>query len=145
MLNFEYYTPTKVVFGKDAEKDVGRLILENSAKKILLHYGSGSVKKTGLLDRIKKSLDENSLEYVELGGVKPNPRLSLVYEGIALGKREKVDFILAIGGGSVIDSAKAIAYGIKDEGDVWDFFAKKRVSIPASFGLNLSIIAERSS
>lgn len=142
MLNFEYYTPTKVVFGKDAEKDVGRLILENSAKKILLHYGSGSVKKTGLLDRIKKSLDENSLEYVELGGVKPNPRLSLVYEGIALGKREKVDFILAIGGGSVIDSAKAIAYGIKDEGDVWDFFAKKRLATSAlSIGVVLTIAA----
>ena len=142
MLNFEYFTPTKVVFGKDAEKDVGRLILENSAKKILLHYGSGSVKKTGLLDRIKKSLDENSLEYVELGGVKPNPRLSLVYEGIALGKREKVDFILAIGGGSVIDSAKAIAYGIKDEGDVWDFFAKKRLATSAlPIGIVLTIAA----
>ena len=142
MLNFEYFTPTKVVFGKNAEKDVGRLILENSAKKILLHYGSGSVKKTGLLDRIKKSLDENSLEYVELGGVKPNPRLSLVYEGIELGKREKVDFILAIGGGSVIDSAKAIAYGIKDEGDVWDFFAKKRLATSAlPIGVVLTIAA----
>ena len=142
MLNFEYFTPTKVVFGKDTEKDVGRLILENSAKKILLHYGSGSIRKTGLLDRIKKSLDENGLEYVELGGVKPNPRLSLVYEGIELGKREKVDFILAIGGGSVIDSAKAIAYGIKDEGDVWDFFAKKRLASSAlPIGVVLTIAA----
>jgi len=142
MLNFEYYTPTKVVFGKDAEKDVARLILEYTAKKILLHYGSGSIRETGLLDRIKKSLDENSLEYVELGGVKPNPRLSLVYEGIELGKREKVDFILAIGGGSVIDSAKAIAYGIKDEGDVWDFFAKKRLATSAlPIGVVLTIAA----
>ncbi len=142
MLNFEYFTPTKVVFGKDAEKDVGRLILENSAKKILLHYGSGSVKNSGLLDKIKKTLDENDLQYIELGGVKPNPRLSLVYEGIALGKREKVDFILAIGGGSVIDSAKAIAYGIKDEGDVWDFFAKKRLASSAlPIGVVLTIAA----
>ena len=131
MLNFEYYTPTKVVFGKDAEKDVARLILEYTAKKILLHYGSGSIRETGLLDRIKKTLGEAGLAYIELGGVKPNPRLSLVYEGIEIGKRENVDFILAIGGGSVIDSAKAIAYGIKDEGDVWDFFAKKRLATSA--------------
>ena len=142
MLNFEYYTPTKVVFGKDAENEVARLILEHSTKKILLHYGSGSVKKTGLLDRIKKTLDENGLAYIELGGVKPNPRLSLVYEGIELGKRENVDFILAIGGGSVIDSAKAIAYGIKDSGDVWDFFAKKRVASSAlPIGAVLTIAA----
>ena len=142
MLNFEYYAPTKVVFGKDSEKEVGRLILEQNAKKILLHYGSGSVKKTGLLDRIKKTLDENNLQYVELGGVKPNPRLSLVYEGIALGKRENVDFILAIGGGSVIDSAKAIAYGIKDSGDVWDFFAKKRIATSSlPIGVVLTIAA----
>ena len=142
MLNFEYYTPTKVVFGKDAENEVARLILEHSTKKILLHYGSGSVKKTGLLDTIKKILDENGLAYIELGGVKPNPRLSLVYEGIELGKRENVDFILAIGGGSVIDSAKAIAYGIKDSGDVWDFFAKKRVASSAlPIGVVLTIAA----
>ena len=96
MLNFEYYTPTKIVFGKDSEKDVARLILEYSAKKILLHYGGGSVKKTGLLDRIKKALDENGLQYVELGGVKPNPRLSLVYEGIKLGKRENVTSFLLL-------------------------------------------------
>lgn len=142
MRNFEYYTPTKVVFGKDAEKDVARLILENCARKILLHYGSGSVKNSGLLDRIKSILDENNLQYVELAGVKPNPRLSLVYEGIELGKHENVDFILAIGGGSVIDSAKAIAYGIKDEGDVWDFFAKKRVASSAlPIGVVLTIAA----
>ena len=142
MLNFEYYTPTKVVFGKDSEKDVARLVLECSAKKILLHYGSGSIKKTGLLDRIKNILDENDLEYVELGGVKPNPRLSLVYEGIKIGKHNNVDFILAIGGGSVIDSAKAIAYGIKDDGDVWDFFAKKRVATSAlPIGVVLTIAA----
>ncbi|MGP1438077.1 MAG: iron-containing alcohol dehydrogenase [Treponema sp.] len=142
MLNFEYYTPTKVVFGKDAEKNIGKLILECSSKKILLHYGGGSVKKSGLLDNIKKILEENRLEYIELGCVKPNPRLSLVYEGIELGKKENVDFVLAVGGGSVIDSAKAIAYGIKNEGDVWDFFAKKRTACSClPIGVVLTIAA----
>ena len=137
MLDFDYFTPTKVVFGKGKEKDVGNLICLNGGKKVLLHYGSGSVKKSGLLDRIKASLEEKKLEYVELGGVVPNPRLSLVHEGIALGRKEKIDFILAVGGGSVIDSSKAIAYGIKDDGEVWDFFEHKRVP---SFALPIGVV-----
>ena len=126
MENFLYYTPTKVVFGKGTEKQIGTLVKEYSCKKVLVHYGSGSVKKSGLLDRIYASLDEAGISYISLGGVVPNPRLSLVYEGIALCKREEVDFILAVGGGSVIDSAKAIGYGVTNEGDVWDFYEKKR-------------------
>ena len=126
MENFEYYAPTKVVFGKGTEKQVGELIVQQGCKKVLVHYGSGSVKRSGLLDRIYASLDEAEVNYVELGGVVPNPRLSLVYKGIDLCKEEGVDFILAVGGGSVIDSAKAIGYGVANEGDVWDFYEKKR-------------------
>ena len=126
MENFTYYTPTKVVFGKGTENQAGALVKEQHCKKVLIHYGSGSVVRSGLLDRIKTSLDEAAVSYVELGGVVPNPRLSLVYEGIELCKKENVDFILAVGGGSVIDSAKAIGYGVANEGDVWDFFDFKR-------------------
>lgn len=125
-MNFTYFAPTKVVFGKGAESQVGALVKAQSCKKVLLHYGSGSVKRTGLLDRIKASLDAEGISYVELGGVVPNPHLSLVYKGIELCKAEGVDFILAVGGGSVIDSSKAIGYGMTNEGDVWDFYCKKR-------------------
>ena len=126
MNNFNYYAPTKVVFGKGAEQKVGNLIKEQNCKKVLIHYGSGSARRSGLLDRIEAIFDKEGITYVELGGVVPNPRLSLVYEGIALCKKENVDFILAVGGGSVIDSAKAIGYGVANEGDVWDFFDFKR-------------------
>ena len=126
MHSFLYYTPTKVIFGKETEKQVGALVKEQNCKKVLLHYGGQSAKKSGLLDKIEKSLQEAGIEYVQLGGVVPNPRLSLVYEGIELCKKEQVDFILAIGGGSVIDSAKAIGYGMTNEGDVWDFYDRKR-------------------
>lgn len=126
MLNFEYYAPTKVVFGKNTEKKVGELIKEQGCKKVLIHYGNGSVIRTGLLDRIYHSLDEADIDYISLGGVVPNPRLSKVYEGIDLALKENVDFILAVGGGSVIDSAKAIGYGVYNGGDVWDFHIKKR-------------------
>lgn len=126
MFNFNYYTPTKVVFGKGAEEQVGSIIKEYGVKKVLVHYGSGSVKKSGLLDRIFSSLERENINYISLGGVVPNPRLSLVYEGIELCKKENVDFILAVGGGSVIDSSKAIGYGVVNEGDVWDFYDKKR-------------------
>ena len=128
MENFQYYTPTKVVFGKGTENETGQLAAEQGCRKVLVHYGSGSVVKSGLLDRIYKSLDEAGIPYVSLGGVVPNPRLSLVYEGIRLCQRENVDFILAVGGGSVIDSAKAIGYGVADHGDVWDFYEKKRAA-----------------
>ncbi len=127
MKNFSYYTPTRVVFGKGAELQTGELIKAQGAKKALIHYGGGSVKRTGLLDRICQSLDEAGVEYVLLGGVVPNPRMSKVYEGIELCRREGVDFLLPVGGGSVIDSAKAIGYGLCYDGDVWDFYAKKAV------------------
>ena len=127
--DFTYYTPTKVVFGRGAENKTGELVAGLGCKKTLLHYGGGSAERTGLLGRIRESLREAGVSFVELGGVVPNPRLSLVNEGIALCRREGVDFILAVGGGSVIDSAKAIAYGVADEerGDVWDFYARIRV------------------
>ena len=124
--DFTFYTPTKVVFGKDAENQVGALIQEQDCKKVLVHYGSGSAKRSGLLDRICASLKKARIDYVLLGGVVPNPRLSKVHEGIELGKKEGVDFILAVGGGSVIDSAKAIGYGLYHDGEVWDFYDKNR-------------------
>ena len=124
--NFEYNISTKVVFGKDTEKQTGSLVKAFGGTKVLVHYGSASAKKTGLLDRVLASLDELPIPYVLLGGVLPNPRLSKVYEGIELCKKENVDFLLAVGGGSVIDSAKAIGYGLFHEGDVWDFYIKKR-------------------
>lgn len=124
--NFTYYTPTEVVFGKNTEQEAGRLVKHHGGTKVLLHYGSNSAKRSGLLDRVEASLKAEGIEYVELGGVVPNPRLSKVHEGIELGKKEGVDFILAVGGGSVIDSAKAIAYGLYNGGEVWDFYEGKR-------------------
>ncbi len=122
MFPFHYHTPTEIVFGKDAELQVGEFVQKTHCHKLLLHYGGGSVIRSGLLDRIKAALEEKNIAYVELGGVVPNPRLSLVYQGIELCRQEQVDFILAVGGGSVIDSSKAIAYGLTNEGDVWDFY-----------------------
>ncbi len=126
MLNFEYYAPTKVVFGRDAEAETGRLVKEQGARKVLVHFGGGSAKKSGLLDRVCDSLTAAGVDYVTLGGVVPNPRLSLVRKGIELCRQEGVDFLLAVGGGSVIDSCKAIGYGLANEGDVWDFYVGKR-------------------
>lgn len=141
MFNFQYYTPTKVVFGKDTESSVGKLVKEFGGKKLLIHYGGGSVIRSGLMDRIKKSLDEEGISFIMLGGAVPNPRLGLVYEGIELCKKEGVDFILAVGGGSAIDSAKAIGYGVTNEGDVWDFYDYKRQAttcLPIGVVLTLS-------
>jgi alcohol dehydrogenase YqhD (iron-dependent ADH family) len=121
MLNFEFYNPTRIIFGKGAHKKIGAL-LKPCAKKVLLHYGGGSIKKYGLYDSVTSSLKESGIDFIELDGVAPNPRLSKVYQGIALCKKENVDLILAVGGGSVIDSAKAIAAGVCFNGDVWDFF-----------------------
>lgn len=128
--NFTYYTPTKVVFGRGAEENVGALVAELGCKKVLLHYGGGSAERSGLLGRVRNSLSAEGIGFVELGGVVPNPRLSLVYKGIELCRAEAVDFILAVGGGSVIDSAKAIGYGVADDeqGDVWDFYSRKRAA-----------------
>ncbi|MDR0273734.1 MAG: iron-containing alcohol dehydrogenase [Clostridiales bacterium] len=124
MQNFQIQTPTNLVFGKGMQHQIGTLV-KPLAKKVLLHYGGGTVKKLGLYDDTKKSLHAAGVDFVELGGVVPNPRLELVYEGIELCKKEGVDFILAIGGGSVIDSAKSIAVGMCCDGDVWDFFIDK--------------------
>ena len=128
MGNFQYYTLTKIVFGRGAEEQTGQLAAEQGCKKVLVHYGGGSVVRSGLLERICRSLDAVGISYVSLGGVVPNPRLSLVYEGIRLARKEQVDFILAVGGGSVIDAAKAIGYGVANEGDVWDFYEKRRTA-----------------
>lgn len=142
MENFNYYTPTKVVFGRGTENQAGDLIKEYRCNKVLVHYGSGSVKRTGLLDKIFRSLDAAGISYVSLGGVVPNPHLSLVYEGIELCRKEGVDFILAVGGGSVIDSAKAIGYGMTNEGDIWDFYDKKRTAVAClPIGVVLTIAA----
>lgn len=124
MRNFIYQNKTEMIFGKDTETQVGKKV-KGLAKKVLIHYGGGSVISSGLLDRIKASLDAESVSWVELGGVKPNPRVGLVREGIALCREQGVDFILAVGGGSVIDSAKAIGIGVGYEGDVWDFYTRK--------------------
>ncbi len=125
MNDFQFYSPTEFVFGKDAENDAGKYVRKHGGSKVLLHYGGGSAIRSGLLDRVKRSLEAAGLAYVELGGVKPNPRDTLVYEGIALCRREQVDFILAVGGGSVIDSSKAIAMGVPYDGDFWDFYTGK--------------------
>ena len=125
MDNFTFYSPTQFVFGKGTENECGVYVKRFGGSKVLLHYGSGSVIRSGLLDRVKKSLEAEGIAYVELGGVQPNPRDTLIYKGIDLCRKEKVDFILAVGGGSVIDSAKGIAVGVDYEGDFWDFYERK--------------------
>ncbi|MBQ3911704.1 MAG: iron-containing alcohol dehydrogenase [Lachnospiraceae bacterium] len=126
MFDFKYYTPTKVIFGKNTESRVTDLIKEFGGTKVLIHYGGGSVVRSGLLQRVIDTLDAAGISYVTLGGAVPNPHLGLVYEGIELCRKENVDFLLAVGGGSAIDSAKAIGYGLANEGDVWDFYDYKR-------------------
>lgn len=125
MNNFEFYAPTKIYFGKQEEEKIADILHQGGYKKILLHYGGQSAIKSGLLNKVCNLLTAKNIEYVRLGGVIANPVLSKVEEGIKLCKKEKVDMILAVGGGSVIDSAKAIAVGSKEEGNVWDHFAKK--------------------
>ena len=128
MRNFEYYTPTQVLFGKDTHLQAGSLLKKYGAKKVLIHYGGQSAVRSGLIDEITSNLKEEGLEYITLGGVIPNPLLSKVREGIELCQKEHVDFILAVGGGSVIDSSKAIGYGVANpNNDVWDFCLKKAV------------------
>ena len=128
MFDFKYFTPTKVIFGKDTEGHVAELIKEFGGTKVLIHYGGGSVVRSGLLKRVTDTLDAAGIAYVTLGGAVPNPHLSLVYEGIELCKKEGVDFLLGVGGGSAIDSAKAIGYGVANGGDVWDFYDRKRTA-----------------
>ena len=142
MNNFDWYAPTHIVFGRGTESEVNSLLKSSKCTRVLLHYGSGSVIRTGLLDKIKSSLDKAGIDYIELGGVVANPRLSLVYEGIELAKSKGVDFILAVGGGSVIDSAKAIAYGAAADFDVWDLYDRKRTPESAlPVGVVLTIAA----
>ncbi len=126
MYGFNYFTPTKVVFGRGTESQVADLIREFGGKKVLIHYGGGSVVHSGLLKKVTDTLTDAGIPFVQLGGAVPNPRLSLVYEGIELCKKENIDFLLAVGGGSAVDSAKAIGYGVANEGDVWDFYDYKR-------------------
>ena len=123
--DFNFYAPTRVVFGKSSEEKIAELVMAYQPEKVLIHYGGGSAERSGLLDVVRNQLRQAGLNFEELGGVVPNPLLSKVQEGIAICKKENVDFILAVGGGSVIDSAKAIGYGVKYDGDVWDFWAGK--------------------
>ena len=125
MRDFTYYAPTEVVFGAQAEERIGKLVSKYGGTRVLIHYGGQSAERSGLLGVVREQLTAAGISYVELGGVVPNPRVSKVREGIEICRREGVDFILAVGGGSVIDSAKAIAFGFDYKGDVWDFFLGK--------------------
>ena len=140
MKDFNFYAPTRVVFGRESEAKLPELIKQYGGTKVLIHYGGGSARRYGLLDKVEQMLHEADIDFVELGGVVPNPLLSKVKEGIGLCCREGVDFILAVGGGSVIDSSKAIAYGVPYEGDVWDFWDGKavpQVSLPVGVILTI--------
>lgn len=125
MDNFNFYSPTEFVFGKDRENECGELVKKYGGTKVLIHYGGGSAVRSGLIDRVKASLDAAGIPHVELGGVKPNPHDSLVYKGIEIVRENGIDFILAVGGGSTIDSSKAIAMGVPYKGDFWDFYDGK--------------------
>lgn len=140
MDNFNFYSPTHFVFGKERESEAGKYTKRFGGSRVLIHFGSGSVIKSGLLERVKKSLSEAGIWFTELGGVVPNPRSGLVYKGIEICKNERIDFILAVGGGSVIDSAKAIALGAVYDGDFWDFYCGKRIekALPVATILTLT-------
>ena len=140
MNNFNFYSPTLFVFGKERENEAGKLVKRFGGTKVLIHFGGGSVVKSGLLDRVKQSLTAEDISFVELGGVMPNPRSGLVYTGIEICKREKIDFVLAVGGGSVIDSSKAIALGALYDGDFWDFYQGKAMTkaLPVATILTIS-------
>ena len=142
MDNFSFYAPTYFAFGKDTENRAGELVRRFGGSRVLLHYGGGSVIRSGLLDRIKASLEQEGISYVELGGVKPNPRSGLVYEGIELCRKENVDFVLAVGGGSTMDSSKAIAAGVDYMmGISGDFYEGKPVDEAPPIGTVLTISA----
>ena len=141
MDNFTFYSPTYFVFGKDTESQAGELVKKFGGSKVLIHYGGGSVVRSGLLDRVKASLSASGISFVELGGVKPNPRSGLVYEGIDLCRKETVDFILAVGGGSTIDSSKAIAAGTLYDGDFWDLYSGTPITAALPVGTVLTIAA----
>ena len=141
MEQFSFYTPTKVIFGKGVQSQVGAVIKSYGFKKILFHYGSGSIKKSGLYDQIVASLRENGIEFVELGGVQPNPKLSLSRKAAQLCIDEKVEMILAVGGGSVLDSSKSAAAGAANHCDPWEFSSGARVlekSLPVGAVLTIA-------
>ena len=125
MKDFNFYAPTEIVFGRESEDQVAQLVRHYGGTRVLVHFGGQSARRSGLLDKMLSLLDAAGISHVELGGVVPNPRLSLVKEGVALCRENHIDFILAVGGGSVIDSAKAIGYGVGYEGDPWDFWTGK--------------------
>lgn len=141
MNNFTFYSPTYFVFGKDTENETGKMVKRFGGTKVLIHYGGGSVVRSGLIDRVKASLEAENIPYLVLGGVKPNPRSGLVYEGIDLCRKEGIDFILAVGGGSTIDSSKAIAAGTVYDGDFWDFYCGKYIENALPIGTVLTIAA----
>lgn len=141
MENFEFYSPTYFVFGNGQENNAGKYVRRFGGSKVLIHYGGGSIVRSGLLDRVKDSLTKEGIEFIELGGVQPNPRSGLVYKGIDLCRKEKVDFVLAVGGGSTIDSAKTIAAGVVYSGDFWDYFQGKIVTKALPIGTILTISA----
>ena len=144
MNDFDFYSPTYFVFGRDREAEVGTYVKKFGGSRVLVLYGGQSAKKSGLLDRVRASLTGAGLHTAELGGVKPNPRSGLVYEGIDLCRKEGIDFLLAVGGGSVIDTAKAIAIGVPYEGDFWDFFSGKVPEKALPVGTVLTIAASGS-
>ncbi len=141
MLNFTIHTTTEVIFGRGVEEKAGKKLKELGASKVLVHFGGKSAKASGLLDKLEKNLEEAGLEYIELGGVSPNPKLSLIREGVRLSKEEGIDFILAVGGGSVIDSAKAIGMGVATGKDPWEFAETKTApekTVPVAVVLTLA-------
>ncbi|MDR3193036.1 MAG: iron-containing alcohol dehydrogenase, partial [Treponema sp.] len=153
MQNFEYYNRTKIIFGKGTEKQTGAETAKYAGKggkpfRVLLHHSGGHAAKSGILDAVKDSLKQAGVSWVELEGVKPNPRLSKVYEGVEICKKEKLEFILAVGGGSVIDSGKAIAIGALYDGDVWDFYDRKKtatLALPVATVLTIPAAGSESS
>ena len=142
MQNFDFYTPTRMIFGKDTQKQVGKIVKEYGFKKVLVHFGGASAKKSGLLDQVTDALEAEGIAYVTLGGVQANPTLAMAKEGIELCKKEGVDMILAVGGGSVIDSSKCIADGVGNpDTDVWNFFIGQgapKKALPVGVILTLS-------
>lgn len=140
MENFVFYSPTEFVFGRDTQSHTGELVKRYGGRRVLVVYGGGSVVRSGLLDTVKASLDAEGITYCELSGIRPNPTDDRVYEGIEIARKEGVDFILAVGGGSVIDTAKGIAIGVPYDGDFWDFYSKKGVptaSLPVGVVLTI--------
>ena len=141
MDNFTFYSPTFFVFGKGTQHEAGQYVSRFGGTKVLIHYGGGSAQRSGLLDAVKQSLQKEGIAFCELGGVQPNPRSGLVYEGIELARKEKADFVLAVGGGSVIDSAKAIAAGAVYDGDFWDYYQGRVVEKSLKVATILTISA----